>query len=200
MSPDEFAREFEPEFIPAQSGYIPAAGPYGHPVQPVQPGLTKRGKAALAIGATVIVGGGFLAWQNHAEQAAANEIRAQELAVRQQQIELEKMKELNKANVVQQKTQETLDAERQKQIDACVKTNKDLVGKQLGITYSRVLDDCQARFGTVNDATSAGMQEAASTSDSGDGGISPTVLLAIAAGGSLIVGVAANRGRKTNAA
>lgn len=200
MTPEEFAREFSHEFAPAQPGHTPAMGPYGHPVQPVKPGLTKRGKTALVIGATVIAGGSLLAWQNHSEKAAANEFRAQELALQQQQIELEKMKELNKANAAQQKTQETLDAERQKQIEACIKTDKDLVGKQIGVTYSTVLNDCQARFGATNDTSVTSMQEAASTSDTqGGGGISPTALLAIAAGGALVVGVVANRGRKTNA-
>ncbi|WP_046248837.1 hypothetical protein [Streptomyces sp. MBT28] len=197
MSPEEFAKEFGPEFTNQQPAPIPPTGPYGHPAQPVKTGLTKRGKTALAIGATVIAGGGFLTWQNHTEQAAENEVRAQELAIQQQQIELETLKELNKASAVQEKTQETLDAERQKQIDACIKTDKARVGKQLGVTYSSVLNDCQAKFGS----TSSGIQEAASTSSTGDdSSISPGLLLAIAVGGSLVVGVAANRGRKANAA
>lgn len=201
MSPEEFAKEFGPEFTPAQPEHIPATGPYGHPVQPVKPGLTKRGKTALVIGATVIAGGGLITWQNHSQQVAANEVRAQELAIQKQQIKLETIKELNKANAVQQKTQETLDAKRQKQVDACVKTDKDRVGKQLGVTYSSVLNDCRAQFGSTADTTGTDMTEAASSSAAGDdSAISPAMLLAIAVGGSLVIGVAANRGRKANAA
>lgn len=199
MSPEEFANEFGPEFTPDQPDHMPAPGPYGHPVQPVKTGLTKRGKTALIIGATVIAGGGFIAWQDHSEQAAANEVRAQELALQQQQIQLEMQKELNKANAAQKEVRETQDAARQKQIDACVKADKGRVGKQLGVTYSSVLNDCQAQFGTAGNSD-AGMQEAVSSSSAdGGSGISPSVLLAIAVGGSLVIGVAANRGRKTNA-
>lgn len=197
MSPEEFDQEFGPEFTPAPAQNIPHTGPYGQPAQPVKPGLTKRGKAAIAIGVTVIAGGGMLAWQNHSEQVAANEVRAQELAIQQKQIELETMKELNKANAVQKKTEETLDVERHKQIDACVKTDKARVGKQIGVTYSSVLNDCQAKYGTDSDTA---MQEAAASSTSSDGGISPSTLLGISIGGALIVTVAARRGKKTNAA
>jgi hypothetical protein len=192
MSPEEFANEFGPELAPARNAY-------GYPVQPVKPGLTKRGKAALAIGATVIAGGGLLAWQNHSEQAAANQVRAQELAVQQQQIELEKLKEINKATTAQQKTQETQDVERKKQIDACVQADKGLVGKQLGVTYSSVLNDCRTQFGTPGDDRSVSMQETVSASDAGSGGISPSLLLGLGVGGALVVAVAANRGKKVNA-
>ena len=197
MSPEEFANEFGPEFTNPQPQNIPAPGPYGQPVQPANPGLTKRGKIAIAISVTVIAGGGMLAWQNHAEQVAANEVRAQELAIQQQQIELETMKELNKANAAQTKTAETQDAERQKQIAACVKTDKARVGRQIGVTYSSVLNDCQAKFGTSSDTS---MQEAAASSTSSDDGIDPSTLLAVGVGGAFVIAVAARRGKKTNAA
>lgn len=201
MSPEEFANEFGPEFTPAQPENVPAAGPYGQPVQPAKPGLTKRGKVVLAVGVTVIAGGGMLAWQNHSEQVAANEVRAQELAIKQQQIELETMKELNKANAAQKKTEKTQDAEQQKQIDACVKTDKARVGRQLGVTYSSVLNDCQAKYGSQDGGDGSSMQEAASASSTNSGGgINPSTLLGVGVGGAVIVAVAARRGKKTNAA
>ena len=176
-------------------------GPYGPPVaQPVKPGLTKRGKAALAIGATVLAGGGMLTWQHYSAEAEANQIRVQELALQQQELELEKLKELNKANTANQKAQETQGAEQQKQIKACVDADKGLIGKQMGVTYSSVLEGCQRQYGTSN--TGVAMQQAASASDTGgeDGGISPGALLGVGAGAALLIGVAANRGRKNNAA
>ncbi|MDX3283942.1 hypothetical protein PV435_48010, partial [Streptomyces scabiei] len=96
-------------------------GPYGpSTAHPVKPGLTKRGKAALAIGATVLAGGGMLAWQDSSAETEANQIRAQELTLQQQQLELERLKELNKAASQNAKAQATEDATTQKLIDACV--------------------------------------------------------------------------------
>lgn len=179
-------------------------GPYGppanQPVQTVKPGLTKRGKVALAIGITVIAGGSMLAWQDYSAEADSNQIRAQELTLQQQQLEVEKLKELNKAATRNAKTRATEDAENQKLIEACVDTDKGLVGKQLGVTYSSVVADCQSQYATTS--TGADIQTAASASEApdGDDGISPTTLLGIGVGGALLVGIAANRGKKANAA
>ncbi|WP_328545482.1 hypothetical protein [Streptomyces europaeiscabiei] len=180
-------------------------GPYGppanQPVQAVKPGLTKRGKVALAIGVTVIAGGSMLAWQDYSAEADSNQIRAQELTLQQQQLEVEKLKELNKAATRNAKTRATEDAENQKLIEACVDTDKGLVGKQLGVTYSSVVADCQSQYATST-TTGSDIQTAASASEASDGGggISPTMLLGIGVGGALLVGIAANRGKKANAA
>lgn len=178
--------------------------PYGGGIPansiPVKPGLTRRGKVAMSVGAAVLAGGGILTWQHYAAEATANQVKAQELSIQQQQIELEKLKVLSDANAKNAKTQATQDAARQKQIDACVKDNKTLVGKQLGATYSSVLADCQAQYGSTN---TSGMQEAASSQDTtagGGGGISPSTLVGLGAGAALLIAVAANRGRKVNAA
>lgn len=176
-------------------------GPYGSPQpQPVKTGPTKRGKVVLSIGAAVLAGTGILTWQHYDAEAKANQVKAQELSIQQQQIELEKLKVLSEANAKTAKTQAAQDAARQKQIDACVSHNKTLVGKQLGVTYSRVLADCQDQY-TATGSTAA-MQEAASSTDTPNsgGGVSPGLLLAIGAGGALVIAIAANRGKNTNAA
>lgn len=176
-------------------------GPYGSPVpHQVKPGLTRRGKGALAVAGTVIAVGGMLTWQHYDSASQANDIKAQEIALQQQKFELEKLKVVNQVNTENAKTQATMDAARQKRIDACVTANKGLVGKQLGATYSSVLSDCQAQYAA---ASTSGMQEAASATDTGSaggGGISPSVLVGVVAGGALLVAVAANRGKNTNAA
>lgn len=176
-------------------------GPYGSPTPPpVKPGMTRRGKGALAVAGTVIAVGGMLTWQHYDSASEANQIKSQELAIQQQKFELEKLKVMNQVNTENAKTQATMDAARQKRIDACVTANKGLVGKQLGATYSSVLSDCQAQYAATS---TAGMQAAASASDTSGasgGGISPSMLLGLGVGGALIVGVAANRGKKTNAA
>jgi len=179
-------------------------GPYGNstaqPVHAVKPGLTKRGKVALAIGVTVLAGGSMLAWQDYSAEAEATQIKAQELALQQQKLELEKLKELNKAATRNAKTKATEDAATQKLIKACVDTDKSLVGKQMGVTYSSVLEDCRSQYATST--VGSDIETAASTSeaDTGGGGISPAMLLGIGVGGALLVGIAANRGKKANAA
>ncbi|WP_086733246.1 hypothetical protein [Streptomyces glaucescens] len=176
-------------------------GPYGTPViQQVQPGLTRRGKAALTIGAAVLAGGGLLTWQHYSAETAAADIKAQELQYKRDLIALELQKELNKASATNQEILETQSAEQQKQIQACVNADKGLIGKQLGVTYASVLEGCRAQYGTNGSSTD--MQQAASATDAGDheGGISPGALIGIGTGLALLVGVAANRGKKTNAA
>ncbi|MFG2540659.1 hypothetical protein ACGFU4_36015 [Streptomyces sp. NPDC048511] len=174
--------------------------PYGGRAYSVKPGLTKRGKVALAIGATVIAGGGMLTWQHYNTQAQATEIQAQELQYKNNLLALEMQKELNKAHAADQKAQETFSAFQQKQIDACVDADKGLIGKQLGVTYQSVTKDCRAQYGADSDSGPA-MEEAASATDAtGEGGISPAVLLGIGTGAALLIATAANRGKKNNAA
>jgi hypothetical protein len=176
-------------------------GPYGPPAtHPVKPGLTKRGKVALAVGATVLAGGSLFTWQHYSAEAEANQIRAQEIALQQQELELEKLKEINKAATRNAETQATEDATKQKLIDACVETDNSLVGKQMGVTYSSIVEDCRNEYANT---AGADMQEAASASDTGtgeSGGISPSALIGIGAGAALLVAIAANRGKKANAA
>lgn len=174
--------------------------PYGSPVHHHKTGLTKRGKVALGIGAAVIAGGGMLTWQHYNTQAQASEIRAQELQYKSNLLALEMQKELNKANTADQKAQETQTASQQKQIDACMDADKGLIGKQLGVTYQSVTEDCRAKYGASNKDRSA-MQEAASTTvTDSSSGISPGALLGIGTGGALLIAVTANRGKKNHAA
>ncbi|WP_086564146.1 hypothetical protein [Streptomyces africanus] len=197
MTPEQFAHEFGPEFAPQTS-------PYGNTVQPVKPGLTKRGKTALAIGAAVIAGGGILAWQDYSAEASANKVKAQELALRQQELRIQELREINKATAVQKKQKATEDAARQKFVDACIQADKGLVGKQIGVTYSSVVADCQDQFQGGQDTGTDGsdMAVAGSVNDtsSGGGGINTAGFLAIAAGGGLLVVLVANRTKKAHAA
>jgi len=178
-----------PQVTPAQPYTDPH--PYGPPTphhgQPVKTGLTPRGKAALAIAATLMAGGGLLGWQHHADTTAANDLKAKELALQQQKLQVEQQKALDKANQAAQKTQTAADRNRQKQIDACVEANKDLVGKQLGQTLSGVISDCQAQYPAAS--TDTGMQEAASSTstDSGTADWGVLVLLGLV---TVTVGVA----------
>lgn len=166
-------------------------GPYGAPTaQPVKPGLTKRGKVAVAIGVTVLAGGGMLAWQDYSADANANQIKAQEIALQQQELEVEKLKELNKAATRNAKTKATEDAATQKLIDACIDTDKSLVGKQMGVTYSSVMEDCRSEYADTvsgSDMQAAGSSQTAPAGDSG--GINTGLLIGGSVlGGALILG------------
>lgn len=178
-----------PQVTPGQTYTSPAQpytdthtgthGPYGpppaHQQHPVKTGLTPRGKAALAIAATICAGGGLLGWQHYAAAQAANQVKAQELQIEQQKLAIEQQKALDKATQTAQKTQSVADANRQKKIDSCVDANKGLVGKQLGATLSSVIQDCQSQYPAT---TSTGdMQEAATASSTGGSGRATDLLL-----------------------
>lgn len=171
-----FGMNSQPEFVDPT--------PYGNYAQPVKPGLTKRGKTALAIGAVIIAGGGLLSWQHYSAEAAASEAKTQEFQIQKAQIDLEMLKEMNRANAANSKAQNTADSERQKQVTACVNTDKSLVGKQMGVTYSSVLKDCQARFPATTDGSD--MQTTASSRDAGSGGGGVNTGLVV--GGAALVG------------
>lgn len=196
MSPEEFQNEFGSEFDGQTS-------PYGNTVHPVKPGLTKRGKVALTVGATVIASCGMLVWQDYTTQAQENSLKSQELALQQQALRIQELKEINKATAAQKKEQAAEDAERKKFVDACVQADKGLIGKQMGVKYSSVVADCQSQFqgdqASVDGSDMAAAGASADTAGGGSGGINSTGLLAITAGGGLLVLVTARRTKKSHA-
>lgn len=181
--------QVSPQAAPQQSYTDPH--PYGpplHPTRPVRTGLTPRGKAGLAVAATVVAGGSLLGYQHYAAAQAANQVKAQELSIQQQKLALEQQKALDKANKAAAKTQTAAETARQAKVDACVKDNKGLVGKQLGATYRSVLDDCQAQY-PATPTNTGDMQEAASSSSTGSGaGASEGLLIGA---GALVIGAVA---------
>lgn len=199
-SDDEFDRIVQGMNMNSPQEYIDT-NPYGTPVKPHKPGLTKRGKAALGIGAAVIAGGGLIGYQAYSANVAANETKAQEIALKQQQLELEKLKEINRASAVNRKTQNSADKARQASINACVKDKEDQVGKDFGSpSYQDVVDACQSQYVPTTSGddmeTAASSKEAAST---GEGGVNEGFLL----GGGVLVAFlvsVAKKGRKANPA
>ncbi|MFM9780453.1 hypothetical protein [Streptomyces scabiei] len=144
--------------------------PYGTPAQPVKPGLTKRGKAALAIGATVLATGGLVSYQSYASSMAESQAKADEIALKEKALELETMREINRAAEAQKKTQSTENKARQASVNSCIKDKEDLVGKGLGSpTYRDVVDLCNTQY-TSPDTTGSDMQAAGSSQDTGAGG------------------------------
>ena len=197
MSPEEFDERFGPEFAPHTNAY-------GTPVHPVKPGLTRRGKTAIAVATVAIAGTGFFWYQSNSVQAAQDAKETAALQIQLQQLELEKMKELNKANAAQSKEKATEDAAKQKFVDACIDADKGLVGKQMGVTYSSVVADCQDQFqaGSSDGVDGSDMAAAGSATDTGDGGIgiNSTGLMVLAGGAALVIVFTAARTRKSHAA
>ncbi|MFE4915823.1 hypothetical protein ACFRCX_30425 [Streptomyces sp. NPDC056652] len=175
--------------------------PYGGPARPHKAGLTKRGKAALGIGAAVIAGGGLIGYQVHSANVAASEAKAQEIALKSQALELEKIREMNRANEAGRKAEASQETTRQASVDKCIKSNDDLVGKGYGSpSYRDLVDNCQAQY--PSSSSSDGMQAAASSqtaSNSDAGGVNEGLLLG---GGALalFLVVAAKKGTRSNPA
>jgi hypothetical protein len=183
MSPEEFNARFGPEL--AQTAVDPhpyGTNPHQQPAQ-VKTGLTPRGKAGIAIACTVVAGGGLLGWQHYAAEASANQVKVRQLAIEQDKLELAKIKELNRQATEQEKAQAKQNTAAQKQIDACVDANKDLIGKRIGTTYQTVQSDCQAQYGTTS---TDGMQEAAAANTTSGGGVNNFLLVG---GGVLAIGL-----------
>jgi hypothetical protein len=180
-SPDEFDQMMGQAFATETIDTTP----YGAPAQPVKPGLTKRGKASIAIAAAVIAGGSLLFYQHYSAAQAASEAKSQEIALKQQELKLEELKELNRQATANTKAQSTADANRQKQIDTCVADNKGLVEKQFGITLESVIQACQTQYQTTTNT--GDMQTAASSTNTSGGGGNTGLLIG---GGVLAVGLA----------
>ncbi|MFH8581583.1 hypothetical protein ACH4EF_37135, partial [Streptomyces zaomyceticus] len=81
--------------------------PYGPPApiapatfQQAKPGLTKRGKVALSVGAVALVGGALIGYQSHTATVAENENRAKEMEIQAQLLRIEELKELNRSSEI----------------------------------------------------------------------------------------------------
>ncbi|MFD1309022.1 hypothetical protein [Streptomyces kaempferi] len=195
MTPDQ-----QPEHAPGPYGPPPPAPAQNvqashtaYTTHPTKTGLTRRGKAALAIGVTVLAGGSLIGYQAHEN----NQVKAQEIALKAQALELQKLKEENRATQATEQTQTSQEKARQASIDKCVNRRDDKVGKSLGSpSYRDVIDACQAQY--TGTASSADMQAAASTKATG-GGVNQGVLIG---GGVLAVFlvVAVKRGTRSNPA
>jgi hypothetical protein len=178
--------------------------PYGGPVQHHKGGLTKRGKAALGIGAAVIAGGGIIGYQVHSSNVAASEAKAQEIALKADALELEKMREMNRASEADRKTAASQEKVRQASVDSCVKSSADQVGKGYGSPSHRdIVDDCQAQYpSSLNSSdlgAAASTQAAAGDADSSGGGVNQGLLIGGAALAVFFV-AAVKKGTRSNQA
>lgn len=177
--------------------------PYGYSPQPVKTGLTKRGKAALVFGATVIAGGTLIGYQVHSANAADAQQKAEELAYKRDQLELEKLKELNRVAEQNHKTQVTDSKSRQASINTCVKDKEHLVGKGFGSpSYRDIVDVCQAQYTdttvTGNDMAAAGSATPTGPGMGGGAGVNNGLLIGGAALGAVVL-LAARKGKKSSA-
>ncbi|WP_143202960.1 hypothetical protein [Streptomyces sp. CB02261] len=172
-SPDEFERMMNDQFNAPGHHYGPGpaattAGmydpnPYGPPapaMPPIaayaqaKPGLTKRGKVALSVGATVLAGGALIGYQSHTATVAENQARAKEMEVQAQLLRIEELKEINRANEINRNSMKTEEKTRQVSVDSCIDQDKKLVGKGMGSpSYREVIDNCLTRYSAQKDTT-----------------------------------------------
>ncbi|MFJ1900512.1 hypothetical protein [Streptomyces sp. NPDC088115] len=167
-APDEFDDIIRNGYEPTGETVDPH--PYGAPTMSApKPGLTKRGKAALGIGAAVIAGTTLIGYQIHSSNEAAQDAKSQEIALKSQALELAKLRELNKANDKNREAATTEAKTRQASVDMCVKDHDHLVGKGYGApSYGDIVEDCRTQYDTP--AGTGDMQAAADTEDAGSGG------------------------------
>jgi len=152
----------------------PDPAPYENPqVTAASPGLTRRGKAALATGAALLIGGGALAWSSYAASQAQAEVKAAELALQSERLELERIQALKDANA-------PTASRRSKDFDRCV--DKALATKSAYTSAAEVIEQCNAAFPPQ---TSLDTQPVVSRDDPAqEGGIGTDgLLVALAAGG-----------------
>ena len=167
-----------------------------------KPGLTTRGKAAITIGAAVIAGGSLLGYQSYAANSAQAELKAQELALKAEALELEKLKVLNQTKTVNEQTATEQVSARQKHVDSCVNGLKNQIGKGYGSpTYGDIVEDCQSQYpATTNtddmQAAAASQDLTTSTGNSDGGGVNQGLLIGIGALGIAAV-IGTKKGTKT---
>ncbi|MEU2462356.1 hypothetical protein ABZ604_32845 [Streptomyces sp. NPDC012473] len=174
-------------------------GPYGNPVVHKKAGLTRRGKAAIAVAGVVIVGGGTIWFQVHSAAVAKDEKEAAALQIQMKKLELEEIRIRNEQASTDKKAA-TASAEKiQAAVDKCVKDSSGLIGKGYGSpSRGEVVADCKQQYDTVD---GSGMQAAGNTQDTanaGGGGINSPALLGLVAGGGLAVALFARKGKKAD--
>ncbi|NUS82684.1 MAG: hypothetical protein HOY75_08020 [Streptomyces sp.] len=199
MNPTPHQQPYDDDFDNVIQGGYHTTSPYAEPeftAPParIKPGLTKRGRIAIAVVSVAVAGTGFFMWQSHSAQVAKDQKEAAAFDLQMKKLELEEMKIRNA-----QKTQDSkVQAAVQEQVDKCVKDSADLVGKGYGSpSKSDVIADCQRQYSTAADGSDMAAAGSATDSSTG-GGINASALLGLAAGGGLLVAVAANRGRRNS--
>ncbi|MFE6885838.1 hypothetical protein [Streptomyces sp. NPDC057702] len=148
--------------------------PYGGP-QKTKPGLTKRGKIALGVGAAVLAGGSLIGWQMHSAQVAESEAKAEEIALKVEALELEKLREMNRAAEQSRKSDLSQARVRQAAIDACMKGSIGLTKEEGGPSRRDVERDCQARYPEQSDTSD--MEAVSTVKDNGGGDVNGGLLL-----------------------
>lgn len=204
--PDEFDRMMRREYpVNSQPEYTDPA-PYGpetaYRMQPVRTGITARGKAAIGVGTAVIACGALFSWQHYSAQETAAQTKAQELALKQQELRIQELREINKANAAAKKTETAENSERKQLVEACVDSNKKMVGKLLGVTYQSVRGDCESQYPistTTGDMQAAATAADTTTTGSSDGGLNQGLLIGAGVLG-LGLAVAVKRSTKSSPA
>jgi hypothetical protein len=183
------------EFAQITNGLDVDPNPYGETASPQarrrKPGLNPKGRVILAAAGVVLVGGGFLVYQDHAANVAAQEAKSAEIALQQQRLDLERLKVTNQLDKEQAAAQKADSKDLQQKIDACVKDNKDQSAYLQG-----TVDACRDQYSATSSSTGDDMQEAGSVTNGGGGGSFDASWLVVGFGGAALFAYGVNKFRR----
>ncbi|MFI5867736.1 hypothetical protein [Streptomyces sp. NPDC051546] len=166
-------------------------------------GLTPRGKAVLVLAGAAVLGATLVGYSVYSADSDQADARAQEITLQRERLELERMKEINKANADGRKAAAEASAVRQTALNNCVKDGSAQIGKSGGPwSRTQVVDECQ-KLGDGDDwsntKTGTDMASAASSSDlntDGGGDSGNNGLLWIVGGGAALAVICAKKAKK----
>lgn len=194
---DEFDRLVNEEFPVNHATEYIDPNPYGTPAHAPKPGLTKRGKTALGIGAAVLASGSLLGYQAYSANAAENEAKAQAIQLEMQRLKLEELKEQNRAAEKDRTTEKKVNTTLQASIDKCVNAKEDDANKGFGTTYRDIVDACKAQYATSAETGKDLANAAASQPADSESGGNTSLLLGGVALAALGGALAVRRGTKS---
>ncbi|MFI1568203.1 hypothetical protein ACH4ZX_35175 [Streptomyces sp. NPDC020490] len=205
MSPDDERETFDRLTAQFHSEPVEIIDPTPYGGAPAaKTGLTPRGKVVMGLAGAAILGAtlvGYTAYSADSDQADA---RAQEITLQRERLELERMKEINKANADDRKAAAAASTARQTALNNCVKDGSAQIGKTGGPwSRAQVVDECQklgdgadwssTKTGTdmANAASSSDLNTHDSGDDSGNNG-----LLWIVGGAAVLAVIGAKKAKK----
>ncbi|GGU49808.1 hypothetical protein [Streptomyces violascens] len=161
-------------------------------------GLTPRGKIVLGLAGAAILGASLVGYTAYSADSDQADARAQEITLQRERLELERMREINKANA-------QAATDRQTVLNACIKDGSAQIGKSGGPwNRTQVVDECQ-KLGdgagwsdtkTGKDMTNAASSSGLNAHDGGSGGGSGNGLLWIVGGGAVLAVIGAKKAKK----
>ncbi|MEU4932057.1 hypothetical protein AB0G54_37080 [Streptomyces yokosukanensis] len=185
MSPDDERETFDRLTAQFRSEPVEIIDPTPYGGAPAgKTGLTPRGKVVMGLAGAAILGATFVGYTAYSADSDQADARAQEITLQRERLELERMKEINKANADDRKAAAEASTARQTALNNCIKDGSAQIGKSGGPwSRTQVVDECQklgdgdgwsdTKTGTdmANAASSSGLNTDGGSGDSGNNGL-----------------------------